>query len=78
MSNPFDDENGRFHVLVNASGEYSLWPDFATEPAGWIRVLGSVSRTEALEHVEAHWTALSRDGLKGARRAARQAERASG
>jgi MbtH protein len=28
MTNPFEDEDGEFRVLVNDEGEYSLWPTF--------------------------------------------------
>ncbi len=56
MANPFDDENGRFHVLVNAEGQHSLWPAFAEVPAGWEVRLKDAARPEALAHVEEHWT----------------------
>jgi MbtH protein len=26
MTNPFDDENATYVVLVNQEGQYSLWP----------------------------------------------------
>ena len=35
MTNPFDDPDGRFLVLVNHEGQYSLWPSFSEVPAGW-------------------------------------------
>lgn len=44
VSNPFDDENGTFHVLVNEEGQHSLWPVFADVPAGWSIVLASTDR----------------------------------
>ena len=28
MSNPFDDKNATFLVLVNEEGQHSLWPSF--------------------------------------------------
>ena len=28
MTNPFEDENGTYVVLINDEGQYSLWPDF--------------------------------------------------
>ena len=40
MTNPFDDEDGLFFVLVNGEGQHSLWPEFATIPAGWENVFG--------------------------------------
>ena len=35
MTNPFEDENGTFHVLINDEGQYSLWPSFVDVPDGW-------------------------------------------
>ena len=56
MSNPFDDADGTFHVLVNAENQHSLWPAFAEVPAGWTVVLRDATREAALAHVEEHWT----------------------
>ena len=35
MTNPFEDENGVYHVLVNDEGQHSLWPSFIDVPKGW-------------------------------------------
>ncbi|QRN79648.1 MAG: MbtH family protein, partial [Nocardiopsis sp. BM-2018] len=35
MTNPFDDTEGSFLVLVNDEDQYSLWPGFAQVPQGW-------------------------------------------
>ncbi|MGW1266381.1 MbtH family NRPS accessory protein, partial [Streptomyces drozdowiczii] len=35
MTNPFDDESGRFVTLVNGEGQYSLWPAHIEVPSGW-------------------------------------------
>lgn len=59
--NPFDDPDGRFRVLRNAEGQYSLWPDFAELPAGW-DVVHTGARHQCLEHIEAHWTDLRPHG----------------
>ncbi|AIJ20691.1 MULTISPECIES: MbtH family protein [Amycolatopsis] len=56
MTNPFDDDNGRFYALVNDEGQYSLWPTFAEVPAGWRIVFGEDSRQACLDHIEANWT----------------------
>lgn len=56
MTNPFDDPDGVFLVLVNAEGQYSLWPEFAEVPAGWDTVHGPAPRQSCLDHVEANWT----------------------
>ena len=39
-TNPFDDEDGAFFVLVNDEEQHSLWPSFADVPAGWRVVYG--------------------------------------
>ncbi|GAA2213968.1 MbtH family protein [Nonomuraea monospora] len=56
MTNPFDDENGIFLVLVNDEGQHSLWPDFADVPAGWRVAFGPGPRADALRYVEERWT----------------------
>lgn len=56
MANPFDDENGQFHVLVNDEGQYSLWPVFIDVPAGWLVQLSDKGREECLEHIRQNWT----------------------
>jgi MbtH protein len=55
MTNPFDDNDGTFLVVVNHEDQHSLWPSFAPVPAGWTVALGESSRQEALDYVEAHW-----------------------
>ena len=54
-SNPFDDENGAFCVLVNDEDQHSLWPAFAEVPAGWRTVFGAAGRAECLSFVEQNW-----------------------
>ncbi|MER7183389.1 MbtH family protein [Streptomyces hyaluromycini] len=56
MSNPFDDTEGTFLVLVNEEGQHSLWPAFAEVPAGWTVVLAETDRQSCLDYVEEHWT----------------------
>ncbi|MQY17565.1 MbtH family protein [Nocardia macrotermitis] len=56
MTNPFDNPDGRFFVLVNDEDEHSLWPDFADVPAGWNVVFGPADREECLGYVERNWT----------------------
>jgi uncharacterized protein YbdZ (MbtH family) len=54
-TNPFDDENGIFYVLINDEGQYSLWPTFAKVPPGWTVVHGAETRRSCLDYVEEHW-----------------------
>ena len=66
-TNPFDDEDGRFYVLVNDEDQHSLWPSFAAVPAGWRPVFGADggrSRDACLEYVEANWTDLRPRSLR--------------
>jgi len=65
-TNPFDDEDGRFLVLVNAELQHSLWPAFAVVPDGWTVALDDASRADALAYVEEHWTDLRPKSLRDA------------
>jgi MbtH protein len=56
MNNPFDDEAGTFHVLVNAEWQHSLWPTFASVPDGWKIVMESRSRKDCLDYINNRWT----------------------
>ncbi|MBQ1089377.1 MbtH family protein [Streptomyces sp. B93] len=56
MTNPFDDSDGRFVVLVNDEGQYSLWPAFADRPNGWREAHREDTREACLEYVERNWT----------------------
>jgi MbtH protein len=56
MTNPFDDPDGRFLVLVNDEGQYSLWPSFSEVPAGWSVELPEADRQTCLDYIESHWT----------------------
>ncbi|GLU48917.1 MbtH family protein [Nocardiopsis ansamitocini] len=64
MSNPFDDTEGVFLVLVNDEDQHSLWPEFAEVPAGWRIVHGPGSREEALDYVNANWGDLRPRSLR--------------
>lgn len=55
-SNPFDDENGTFYVLINDEEQHSLWPAFADVPAGWRVAFGESTRADCLAYVEETWT----------------------
>jgi len=67
--NPFDDESGRFLVLVNAEEQHSLWPVFAPVPDGWTLAYGGpdgAERGECLTFVETNWTDLRPRSLREA------------
>lgn len=65
-TNPFDDDNGAFFVLVNDEDQHSLWPVFADVPAGWRVVHGEASRAACLDYVEKNWTDLRPKSLRDA------------
>ncbi|MFI9820560.1 MbtH family protein [Streptomyces sp. NPDC052013] len=56
MTNPFEDPDGTYLVLVNDENQHSLWPDFVDVPAGWRQVHGPAARQSCLEYVETDWT----------------------
>jgi MbtH protein len=58
VTNPFDDPDARYRVLVNDETQHSLWPDFAAVPAGWRVVHGPDNRQACLDYIESHWTDL--------------------
>jgi MbtH protein len=64
MTNPFDDTEGTFLVLVNDEDQHSLWPEFAAVPEGWRVVHGPADRQSALDYVTANWTDLRPRGLR--------------
>ena len=63
MTNPFEDENGVYHVLVNEEGQHSLWPSFIKVPEGWTIVHESDSRVACLEFINQHWTDMRPNSL---------------
>ena len=56
MTNPFEDENASYHVLINDEGQYSLWPSFREIPQGWSAVLKSDTRAACLDFINKNWT----------------------
>jgi MbtH protein len=56
VTNPFEDENGTYHVLVNDEGQHSLWPSFIEVPDGWTIVLKADTRSACLQYIDQNWT----------------------
>ena len=56
MTNPFEDEDGDYLVLVNDEGQYSLWPSFVPVPEGWHEAECRGRRRECLAWIDEHWT----------------------
>lgn len=55
MTNPFDDDDAMFRVLVNEANQHSLWPEFADVPQGWVAVFGPATKAECSDYVTEHW-----------------------
>jgi uncharacterized protein YbdZ (MbtH family) len=55
VTNPFENEESPYLILVNSERQYSLWPDFREVPAGWTVVGPKGSRKECLAWIEATW-----------------------
>jgi MbtH protein len=56
MTNPFDDEESEFLVLVNHERQYSLWPAYLEIPAGWAPTGPRGPRQTCIDWVDANWT----------------------
>jgi uncharacterized protein YbdZ (MbtH family) len=77
MTNPFENENEEYLVLVNHEGQYSLWPGFREIPAGWTAVGPRGKRKECLEWIEANWTDMRPRSLAVAMNSAAAEERST-
>ncbi|MGF9978044.1 MbtH family protein [Viridibacillus arvi] len=64
MSNPFENENGIYNVLINEEGQHSLWPTFLVIPEGWSIIYWEESRQDCLEYINKNWTDLQPKSLK--------------
>jgi MbtH protein len=53
-TNPFEDDDRRYVVLVNDRRQQSLWPADVPAPAGWTTAHGEDSREACLDFVAAH------------------------
>jgi MbtH protein len=56
VTNPFEDPDAKYLVLVNDEGQHSLWPVFADVPDGWQVIFGEDGRQECLDFIEKSWT----------------------
>ncbi|MCX5605583.1 MbtH family protein [Streptomyces phaeochromogenes] len=61
---PFEDQDAAYHVLVNEEGQHSLWPAFADVPAGWTVVLHQAGRQACIDYVNTHWTDMRPRSLR--------------
>jgi uncharacterized protein YbdZ (MbtH family) len=63
-TNPFDDDDGSFFVLVNDEEQHSLWPTFAAVPDGWRVVHGEADRAACLDYIEQNWADIRPKSLR--------------
>jgi MbtH protein len=56
VTNPFEDPDANYLVLINDEGQHSLWPVFADVPEGWEVTFGEAGRQECLDFIEESWT----------------------
>ena len=66
MTNPFEDPDAEYVVLVNGEAQYSIWPADMNVPAGWRIAHHRDTRDAALAYVDTHWTDLRPASLAAA------------
>jgi MbtH protein len=65
-TNPFDDDEAMFFVVVNDQEQHSLWPAAIDVPAGWRVVFGADTRGHCLAHIDRSWTDMRPKTLREA------------
>lgn len=63
MTNPFENEDGVYMVLINDEGQYSLWPGFRPVPDGWSVTGPRAQRKDCLDWIEEHWIDMRPNSL---------------
>lgn len=69
MESSLDNIKGQFLVLINAEGQYSLWPAFKDVPGGWRSDFGPAGLEDCRAHIEDSWTDLRPASLVASMRA---------
>jgi MbtH protein len=72
MANPFEISDGSYYVLINAEGQYSIWPSFVEVPAGWTIFYGLETRQSCLDYINTHWNDMRPNSLIAATAAERE------
>lgn len=70
MTNPFEDDDAEYLVVVNHEEQYSLWPAFKEIPAGWTPTGPRGKRQVCLDWIEEVWTDMRPKSLREAMAAA--------
>lgn len=66
MTNPFEDENAEYLILINDEEQYSLWPAFRDIPSGWKATGPKGKRRECLDWIDKNWTDMRPKSLRDA------------
>lgn len=66
MTNPFEDDEAQYLVLVNNETQYSIWPASTAIPEGWNSVRPPDTRQSCLDYVENAWTDMRPRTLRSA------------
>ncbi|MGW0771813.1 MbtH family protein [Streptomyces sp. NPDC002676] len=66
MTNPFENAEGKFFVLLNEEEQYSLWPSSIEVPEGWRVALDETDRQVCLDFIEKNWTDMRPKSLRDA------------
>lgn len=56
MPSIFEDQDVKFHVVVNHEEQFSIWPTEKEIPGGWRDTGFSGNKTDCLEYIEEVWT----------------------
>ena len=64
MLNPFENENGRFTVLIHYEHQYSLWPEPIAVPSGWSVVYGPDTKAACGQYIEENWKDMRPKSLR--------------
>jgi MbtH protein len=65
-TNPFEDPETSYRVLINDEGQHSLWPSFAEVPTGWRIVHNEDGRDACLKYIAESWTDMRPNSVKPA------------
>ena len=59
MTNPFEDENGTYIVLINDAGQYSFSRNFIEIPVHCASVHEPDTRQACLDYINQNWTDMA-------------------
>ena len=65
-TNPFENDDVSYVVLINDEEQHSLWPEPIDIPAGWTVAHPADSRQACTEFIEANWTDMRPRSLRTA------------